>query len=79
MASTTSVALQYRTIDVLAGTLIPAPAVVFRVWAKAVPFFTKYSLDLEGQMTLYDAPGVPLRVKNMLRASSVAPLVLLNV
>ena len=80
IASTTFVPSQYSTIIVPEfGTVIPVPASVLNVCAKAVLFLTKYSLDLVGQMTLRAAPGVPPSVINILRASSVAPLLLVNV
>jgi hypothetical protein len=63
------------------GMEMPVPAVVLRVMAKppVVLFLMKYSLDTVGHTTLRAAVRAPVMFKNMLRASSVAPLLLVRV
>jgi hypothetical protein len=61
------------------GTEMPVPAAVLTVCANPVPFFTKYSFVAVGTMTLYDAPGVPVRDTSICRASSVDPFAILKV
>ena len=60
---------------------MPVPAAVLNVRAKppVVLLKTKYSLETDGTMTLRAAPGVPVAVMNMRRASFAAPSVLVSV
>jgi hypothetical protein len=76
IASTTFVPSQYKAVILPAGTEIPLPPEVFRVTAKppVVLFLIKYSLEAAGQITFRAAVSAPVIFRNMLRASSVAPL-----
>ena len=80
-ALTTFVPSQYSTIRAPAATAMPVPPEVLNVSAKppVVLLKTKYSLETAGTMTLRAAPGVPVAVMNILRASLAAPSVLVSV
>jgi hypothetical protein len=81
VASMTSVPLQYSTMLDPLGIEMPVPAEVFTVIANppVVLLYTKYSFELLGQMTFRAAVNVPVTVRNILRASSAAPLAVVNV